>query len=301
MNKTKKRICELNNRRIRYNMKKAILGKRNSYSNTDPDATAMMQKDGKIIKPSYNEGIAVENQFVINYFQSESSADNVSFKNLMDETIGNLGKKPENVHADAAYGNEENSEYLEKHGINNYLKFQNYQKEKSRKWHREKVRKEDCRYTKEGDYYTCPNGTKLYFEEIREEVSTTGFKYKTKVYKAESGKCNDCPYKKYCTESEARTIHVNENYERHKRNMRENLASEKGLELRSRRGNESESPFGDRKFNQIKGRFVLRDKEKVNIESGLYWTTHNIRKIYNFMLKNWLNNLNTHDFNRIGA
>jgi thymidylate synthase len=92
---------------------------------------------------------------------------------------------------------------------------------------------------------------------------------------------------------------MNENIERHKRKMRENLASEKGQELRSRRSNEVESCFGDRKFNQRKGRFVLVTKEKVEIESGLYWTTHNIRKIYQFMLKNWLSHLNVGDLAQI--
>jgi hypothetical protein len=54
--------------------------------------------------------------------------------------------------------------------------------------------------------------------------------------------------------------------------MRNNLESDKGKELRKRRGYNVESIFGDRKYNRQFYRFVLRSKKKVNIESGLYYT-----------------------------
>jgi transposase len=289
-----RRIKELKGRKGKYNFKKKTLEDRNSFSNTDTDATAMMQKDKVSIKPSYNEGIAVENGFVISYEESQANADNVSFKDIVDGALENINKGIENIHADAAYGNEENSEYLEEKEINNYLKFNTYRKEKSKKWHREKVRKEDFRYSKEGDYYICPNNIKLYFECESTKATATGYKSKVRIYKAEEGKCISCPYKKYCTESERRSIQINEKYEEYKEIMRKNLESEKGKELRKRRGFEVESIFGDRKYNRQFSRFNLRGLENVNIESGLYYTAHNIRKIYSYMQKNWFNKL----FNR---
>src|SRR3989338_8432337 len=51
---------ELLDRKIKYEQKKEILGKRNSYSKTDNDAIAMMMKDKLTVRPAYNEGIAVE-------------------------------------------------------------------------------------------------------------------------------------------------------------------------------------------------------------------------------------------------
>ena len=287
-----KRICELHERKVDYEIKERILGNRNSFSNTDCDATAMLQKDKLNIKPAYNEGIAVQNGFILNYEISQNAGDNVSFKDVVNGAVDNIGVKPENVSADGAYGTEENSEYLEENDINNYMKFQTFQNEKSRKWHRTKVRKEDMHYDVTGDFYICPNNAKLFFLEEREITQKSGFKGSFRIYEAEHGKCKDCRFKKYCTDGQNRTIHMNENYEKHKDKMRENLESEKGFELRKRRGNEAESPFGDRKYNQKNYRFVLRSLEKVEIESGMYWMGHNIRKIYKYLLNNWLNNLN---------
>ena len=35
----------------------------------------------------------------------------------------------------------------------------------------------------------------------------------------------------------------------------------------------------------------VKGKQKVDIESGLYYSVHNIRKIYSYISKNWLNRL----------
>jgi len=107
----RKRVRRLNHlleREEAYKKQKEILGKRNSYSRTDNDAVAMMMKDKVTIRPAYNEGIAVENGFVLDYIISDNCADNVSFIPLIDGVINNLGKAPENVNSDGAYGNEEN-------------------------------------------------------------------------------------------------------------------------------------------------------------------------------------------------
>ena len=58
----------------------------------------MMMKDKIGIKPGYNEGIAVENGFVVNYEVSDSSADNASFIPLMEGTINNLEKIPKTAY-----------------------------------------------------------------------------------------------------------------------------------------------------------------------------------------------------------
>ena len=70
-----------------------------------------------------------------------------------------------------------------------------------------------------------------------------------------------------------------------KQQARENLNSDKGKELRKRRGNEIESVFGDGKLNKNKDRYLLRGLSKVNIEAGLYYISHNLRKIQIFLKK----------------
>ena len=54
-----------------YNSHMRILGKRNSYSKTDPDATFMHMKEDPMgngqLKPGYNLQIGTENQFMLDF------------------------------------------------------------------------------------------------------------------------------------------------------------------------------------------------------------------------------------------
>ena len=68
-------------------------------------------------------------------------------------------------------------------------------------------------------------------------------------------------------------------YDRLKREARANLESEVSKKLRSQRGNQFESIFGDRKFNKRYKRYILRGLPKVNIESGLHYIAVNIKKL----------------------
>ena len=64
-----------------------------------------------------------------------------------------------------------------------------------------------------------------------------------------------------------------------KAKARENLNSEKGIELRKKRCVEVESVFGQIKQNSSVRRFALRGLKKVNLEWGLVCLAHNIKKI----------------------
>ena len=234
----------------------------------------MMMKDKLTIRPAYNEGVAVENGFVLDYIISDNCADNVSFIPLINGVTNNLGKAPENVNSDGAYGNEETMSYLEKKGIGNFLKYKTYYKEKKKTWN-EKNRLEGLTYDKEKDEFTCPSGIKLKFEKEKPDITKTGFVRNIRVYRSEKGHCDKCPFHK----SGTNTLSFSWEYERLKEQAKSNLDSAKGIELRKRRGNELESVFGDKTLNKLKKRYYLRGLKKVNIEAGLYYMAHNIRKI----------------------
>lgn len=273
--KRARRIRELVGRKEKYEAKKEVLGKRNSYSRTDNDAVAMMMKDNVTIRPAYNEGIAVENGFVLDYIVSDNCGDCVSFIPLMDGTIDNLGKAPENVNSDGAYGNEENMSYLKNKKIGNFLKYNNYRRENKRNW-KEKNKLSGLIYNKENDEFICPGKIKLVFEKWCEEITKTGYKRKAKVYRSERGHCNKCNFHR----SKAKTLGLSWKYERLKKQAKSNLSSAKGIELRKKRGNEVESVFGDSKLNKNKVRYNLRGIRKINLEAGLYYLAHNLRKIH---------------------
>lgn len=274
-----RRTKQLLERKEQYKQKKKVLNGRNSYSKTDHDAVAMMMKDKLTIRPGYNEGVAVENGIVLNYVISDNCADNVSFIPLMEGVIDNLAKTPENTNADGAYGNEENHGFLEEKKIGNFLKFNSYHKEKSPTWRDKRIRFQDFIYDEKNDEFTCPNKVTLSFLEERERVTKTGYKQKCKIYQVPEGACIGCKFREKCTKSKTRSLQVSWKAERLKQQARENLNSDKGKELRKRRGHEVESVFGDEKLNKLKRRYHLRGLKKVNLEAGLYYISHNMRKI----------------------
>ncbi|MBU0476973.1 IS1182 family transposase [bacterium] len=285
-----RRTKELLERKKVYNQKKHILNGRNSYSKTDHDAVGMMMKDQLTIRPGYNEGIAVENGFVLNYVISDNCADNVSFIPLMDGMIDNLGRAPENVNADGAYGTEENHRYLEKKRTNNYLKFNTYHREKSQKWRDKKIRLQNFSYDEKNNQFICPNNIKLMFVCDKQDITKTGYIRNISSYKSKEGACKYCRLKKKCLNEKnmtnTRTLQFSWLAERLKGQARQNLNSEKGKELRKRRANEVESIFGDEKLNKLKRRYNLRGIKKVSLEAGLYYISHNLRRIYTIRNKN---------------
>jgi len=279
------RAIELLDRKAVYKQKKEILNNRNSYSKTDNDAVAMLMKDKLTVRPAYNEGIAVEKGFVVNYEVSNKVSDSVNFVPLMEGAISNLDRLPENVNADAAYGNEENWSFLQKNDIKNFLKYGLYRKEKIKKWKAEKLRFDDFIYNKEKDEFICKNNEMLSLVDKFEEITKTGYIRAINKYQAPEGACISCPFRALCTKSKARALELSWKGERLKQQAKENLESEKGKELRKRRGNEIESVFGDGKLNKSKDRYLLRGLSKVNIEAGLYYVSHNLRKIQTFLSK----------------
>jgi transposase len=279
--KNVRRAAELLERKEEYALKKEVLVKRNSYSRTDTDAVAMMLKDKLTIRPAYNEGVVVENGFVLNYVVSDCAGDCVSYIPLMDGVVDNLGKSPENANSDGAYGNEENMSYNERRGINNYLKYNRYHKEKSKAWRAKKFMLEDLKYDNVMDEFHCDCGAVLVFEKETKELTRTGYVKKVRRYKACEGHSSECVIqKKRKTRDVMQTLKVSWKAERLKRQAKRNLDSEKGRELRKRRGYEMESVFGDQKLNKLKRRYHLRGLEKVSVEAGLYYISHNLRKMF---------------------
>ena len=100
-----------------YEDKLDILGERNSYSKTDPDASFMRMKEDAMnngqTKPGYNVQISTENQFITHYSMSWRSTDWGTFIHHLDTFKQRYGVQSKEVVADSGYGSEENYEYLE--------------------------------------------------------------------------------------------------------------------------------------------------------------------------------------------
>ena len=81
-------------------MKKSldILGERNSYSKTDPDATFMRLKEDAMnngqTKPAYNLQIATENQYWTNFALYPNPTDTLTFKPFWISTRNDMESNP---------------------------------------------------------------------------------------------------------------------------------------------------------------------------------------------------------------
>ena len=267
-----------------YRRKKRILGKRRrSYSITDPDATAMMQKDDTI-RPGYNEGVATENGLVLDYHISNTSGDSDKLIDLTEGVEENTGKTPESITADSAYGTENNYEYMQSKNIKPNVKYNLYHPEKTKAWQQRALRPSEFLYEAETDRYRCPQGNYLGFNKVIHRKKNE-HSAEIKVYSAELQDCSQCQLRQYCTKGKKRSLYINKNYEDLKRKAREELHSEGGRALSKQRGHGVETVFGHKKSNAKYKRYLLRGMEKVEIEAGLFYTTYNLEKIYRYVMK----------------
>ena len=270
-------------RKKKYEKAKRIFGKRNSHSKTDPDATFMRMKEDHMgngqLKPGYNVQIGTENGFVVGYDLFPNPADTRTLKPHLRRQKERLGVKPLVVIADAGYGGEENYAYLENKGTVAVVKYNTYQKEKSRKWKEDAFRSENWEYDKKGKYYVCPNGRKLTWRERKKEKNHSGYAMTVDRYECES--CKYCRLKKQCTKAKGnRMIERNERWLRLKRKARRTLEDGRYVELRKQRSVEVETVFGQIKGNLGYRRFLLRGMAKVSTEWGLLVLGYNLKQIY---------------------
>lgn len=263
----------------KYEGQQEKLGDRNSYSKTDQDATFMRMKDDRL-RAGYNTIISTNNQFIVNVTVSQNAADNVGFKEHVDKLLswGDGKLKPANYMGDAGFGNEENYEYLAKEEIAAYLKFNTFHYEKSLAFKNNPYLKENLLYDQVTDTYTCPAGRKLLYIGETERIMATGYRVSLKEYECES--CIGCQFVKSCKKGKGnRRLQHSVKLEKYKNIVRDNLNSEKGMELRRRRGVDVETPFADIKLNMGFNRFKIRGQRKVINEMVLISLAHNMRKV----------------------
>jgi transposase len=268
----------------RYDRQEKQIGThRNSMSKTDPDATFMRMKEDHLknsqLKPSYNWQITTENQYILGYTLHQNAADTISLPEHLESIKSGLGQYPEVLVGDAGYGSEENYEYLENNGVEAYLKFNYFEKEKTDKWKLDLSRQENLYYNQDKDCFYCPMGQVMKFIGQKQTTSDHGYIQTIRRYQAQN--CSGCPIRGTCnkTNNSNRIIDVNMRLRYHRKLARDRLNSEKGKIYRSKRPVDVEPVFGMIKYNRNYRRFLLRGLEKVQIEAGLLSIAHNLKKM----------------------
>jgi transposase/endonuclease III len=266
----------------KYAAQEKILNGRNSYSKTDNDASFMRMKEDHMLngqlKPGYNFQISTNNQYVVNYSLHQTTADTTTLQQHAELYKKQYGALPAVITADAGYGSEENYQYLKDNNIENYVKYNYFDKDQSGKADKSHPFKADTLYyNSKDDYYICPMGQRMQNTGSHQTKTKTGFTQTITNYQATN--CNGCPLRGVCHKSkDNRVIEVNHSLNKYKEQVRENLNSEQGIYHRKKRPCDVEPVFANIKNNHYFKRFMLRSKPKVEVEAGLVALAHNLRK-----------------------
>ena len=282
-------LVSMGDKRHRYLESLEIAGKRKSYSKTDTDATFMRMKEDYMnngqLKPGYNVQIAVESEYIVGVGLFHNPTDTTTLIPFMERIQSNSKRQIRNLIADAGYASEENFTYLEQHGQNAYIKPQNYERSKTRKFKNNMALRENMRYDAEKDEYTWQNGKKLKAVYTGTRKSKSGFESEITYYECES--CEGCPHKKSCTRAKGnRKISLSKKFIEQRKKSLDNITSPMGILLRTNRSIQSEGAFGVIKENYKFRQFLLRGKKKVSTEITLLAIAYNINKYHSKIMNN---------------
>jgi transposase len=264
----------------RYEQQQKILGKRNSYSKTDTDATFMRMKEDHMrngqLKPAYNVQLSSHNQYIVNYSLHQNPTDTLTLKKHLDSFHSIYQRYPHVVVADAGYGSEENYRLLNKHKIEGYVKHNQFDHSQHSK-NFNAFKSDNFPYDEQRDVMICPTGKPM--KPIGESHRTTASGFKQKMIKYKAAKCNGCPLREQCHQQKGnRIIEINHRLRKLKKQADERLTSERGIAYRKRRPADVEPIFGNIKHNKNFKRFMLKGLDKVEIETGLLAIAHNLAK-----------------------
>ena len=266
-------------------------GDRNIYSKTDPDATFMRMKEDHMrngqLKPAYNLQHGVDSEYITWLDVTQRPTDTRTLIPFLKDMEENLTFHYRDIVADAGYESEENYLFLEENGQNAYIKPNNYEQSKKRKYKNDIGRMENMTYEEDTDRYICFHGKELPWKYDRKEKTATGYQRITSVY--ECADCKGCPYKTKCIkgnhsktpmEDRVKRLYVSKTMKEKRSEDLERITSEYGTRLRMNRSVQAEGSFADVKADMAFRRYSYRGMENVTAQSVILAIAHNINKFH---------------------
>ena len=268
-----------------------ICGERNSYSKTDPDATFMRMKEDAMLngqlKPAYNLQHGVDSQYITWLDLSAHPTDVLTLVPFLKDMESHLPFKYREIVADAGYESEEAYVFLEQNGQESYLKPQNYEISKTRKYRQDISRRENMAYDPETDEYICSNGRKLKALYDRRSRNRNGYISTVTVYECES--CQGCSYKGKCIhgnncntpmEERNKRLNVSKVMKQKREETLERISTEYGTKLRMNRSIQAEGSFAVIKEDMNFRRYLYCGRENTLAQSVLLAIAYNINKLH---------------------
>ena len=279
------------NRLKDYTKKLHICGDRNSFSKTDYEATFMRMKGDAMkngqLKPAYNLQYGVEAAFIVWAGVYPNPTDTRTLIPFLEDFHAHIGKRSRKLVADAGYESEENYLYLREKGQTSYIKPNNYEVSKKRKWKQDIGRRENMNYLAAEDVYQCAEGRRLVVTGTRRTKSASGYVSEKTIYTCTD--CNGCERKKQCIHGNHSKIPMEERTKRlevakvFQRERAKNLArikSTEGIVLRMNRSIQAEGVFAQIKAAFGFRRFLTRGRANVLGETILLALAHNVFKLH---------------------
>ena len=282
------RLQQLVGKKEKYEAYQDTFRGRNSFSKTDPDATFMHMKEDHMrnaqLKPGYNVQFGVEGEYITGVSVSSERSDQLTLIPFM-ENLRNNGIEYADVTADAGYESEENYTYFEGIDTECYIKPQNYERSKTKKFKSNMALRENMAYDAERDEYTCQAGKKLEVTYVGRQKTKSGYEREVTTYECEC--CEGCRYKKNCTRAKGnRKLQVSKKFIAQRAASLERITSSEGIVLRMNRSIQSEGAFGTVKQNYSFRQFLLRGSMKVSAEVLLLAMAYDINKLHSKIQQN---------------
>jgi len=279
LDQEKEKISELRKEKEELEEEIDQLKKQNKkvYVRTDPDSNIIRTKEGT--RAAYNAQISCDLKHKLILATDVSSQSN-DFKQLGNMYQNSkemlLGKKPEEVIADAGYYSPDTIQKIEEdEQVNTFVAELPEQT------------KGEFKYDKQKDEYSCSQGKQLKFE--KQKLNTRG--RQTRYYRC--NECSGCTIKNQCTTSSKGRIKIRYINQDFRDSYREKMRDEQSREKIRLRKTIVEHPIGTIKLWLGKNPLLLRGIEKVKTEIRLVSLSYNLLRIYNidgfYRLMNKLN------------
>ena len=239
------------------------------------------------LKPAYNLQHGVDSEYITWLTISERPTDTRTLIPFLKEMEEYLTFKYKEIIADAGYESEENYLFLEDNEQLAFIKPQNYEISKTRKYQQDISRMENMDYDADNDAYCCRNGQMLTAQYEKKEKTASGYKRLVTVYKC--SQCHGCPFKAECIkgnncktpmEERQKVLYVSKVMKEKRLETLERITSNYGTQLRMNRSIQVEGSFAVIKEDMDFRRYLYRGKENVTAQSTILAIGYNINKLH---------------------
>ena len=266
-----------------YALQSDILGERNSFSKTDPDATFMHMKydyynHTNVFKPGYNVQVGVNNGYIAFSYISSDANDMRTLQPFLEGYKQMYGEYPDSVVADAGYGSYENYSYCLSKGIKGILKYSGQEKKKEKINENNMFKLVHMARTEDGTPI-CPAGH--IFDTDRVKITYKGIYPMMTIY-YKNNHCEGCPFRNKCTKAkEGRTAKTVPTLEKMHNRIDEYVKTDEGQTYMKNRSIQAEGAFANIKQDFEYVRLHRRGESGVEVELGLVCIGYNLRKYHN--------------------